>query len=152
MSIVCFFWVLLILCPAIYFSGVILPIVFGLIVLFCAFAPKVIGAGTNRLFIFSQLISARSVLAAGCALCVFCALMSWENKNDLLVPAPITLGTKAQNNTISPNTIGRMTPEKYIAGHNINKNQNVNRRIDPRKRIPNTQRFFLYSHKKRGSF
>ena len=68
------FWFLLILCPAIYFSGVILPIVFGLIVLFCAFAPKVIGAGTNRSFLFSQLISAHSVLAAGCALCVFCAL------------------------------------------------------------------------------
>ena len=53
--------------------------------------------------------------------------ISYASKEKYLtrLTAPITLGAKAQNNTTNPNTIGRMTPEKYIAGHNINKNQNI---------------------------
>ena len=65
-------WFLLMFCAAIYFSGIILPIIFALIVLFCVAAPKVLGASVTKPFSFHAIWGVRSVVAA---LCAFCALL-----------------------------------------------------------------------------
>ena len=69
-------WFLLMFCAAIYFSGIILPIIFALIVLFCVAAPKVLGASVTKPFSFHAIWGVRSVVAA---LCAFCAslLLTW---------------------------------------------------------------------------
>lgn len=48
-------WFLLMFCAAIYFSGIILPIVFILIVLFCFAAPKILGASVTKPFLFHDI-------------------------------------------------------------------------------------------------
>ena len=69
-------WFLLMSCAAIYFSGIILPLIFALIVLFCVAAPKVLGASVTKPFSFHAIWGVRSVVAA---LCAFCAslLLTW---------------------------------------------------------------------------
>ena len=69
-------WFLLMFCAAIYFSGIILPLIFALIVLFCVAAPKVLGASVTKPFSFHEIWGVRSVVAA---LCAFCAslLLTW---------------------------------------------------------------------------
>ena len=69
-------WFLLMSCAAIYFSGIILPLIFALVVLFCVAAPKVLGASVTEPFSFHAIWGVRSVVAA---LCAFCAslLLTW---------------------------------------------------------------------------
>ena len=69
-------WFLLMFCAAIYFSGIILPIIFALTVLFCVAVPKVLGASVTKPFSFHAIWGVRSVVAA---LCAFCAslLLTW---------------------------------------------------------------------------
>ena len=62
-------WFSLMFCAAIYFSGIILPIVFGLIVLFCVAVPKLFGASVTKPFIIHEIWGVRSAAAALCALC-----------------------------------------------------------------------------------
>lgn len=69
-------WFLLMFCAAIYFSGIILPIVFMLIVLFCFAAPKILGASVTKPFLFHDIWGVRSVVAGLCAFCVSC-LLTW---------------------------------------------------------------------------
>lgn len=69
-------WFLLMFCAAIYFSGIILPIVFVLIVLFCVAAPKLLGASVTKPFVIHEIWGVRSVAAALCALCAS-SLLTW---------------------------------------------------------------------------
>ena len=69
-------WFLLMFCAAIYFSGIILPIVFALIVLFCVAAPNLLGASVTKPFVIHEIWGVRSVAAALCALCASC-LLTW---------------------------------------------------------------------------